>query len=1070
MAHTPNVVTLPPDQGLRADGAKLGGWWHRESGSDRIVCDLCPRECVLKAGDRGFCFVRENQGGQMVLTTYGRSTGFSIDPIEKKPLNHFLPGTSVLSFGTAGCNLGCKFCQNWSISKSREVERLSETATPDAIAAACREHGCRSVAFTYNDPIIWAEYAIDVAAACRAVGVKTVAVTAGYITQAARRTFFDAIDAANVDLKAFSEAFYQQYTLSHIQPVLDTLAWLKRETEVWFEITNLVIPRANDSADEFRRMCDWILEHVGDSVPMHFSAFHPDFRMRDRPRTEHATLITARDLARQAGLKYVYVGNVDDRDRQSTRCHRCDSLLIGRNRYALHTWRLAAGACPDCGVRIPGVFEDAPGDWGPRRQRVQISDYQAHRHSSPSKPRNQTVATTSQRASDPDGPLALSDRQREAVRRAACEFVAAAVNGYRPEATDVTLAGAAEFPVVGCFVTLKRKSRLRACCGFLGQRSSLFAGLQRAAVTTATRDVRLPPISPIELAHLTLDVTLLHSRKLLQARGADRIAAIEIGKHGLQIFQGNARGLLLPSVATENGLDAEAFLKQVSLKAGLGPSAWKDDSARLITFEGTSLNGPFAPDVIARFDVARPPRFTQDQVQALARLCKSNLAALVAGAAPMYYSGECPDENVEGLAVSIRIADRDRPLRFGKVSLRPGFALQSTAFELCRSAAGMLHGSGHDSSSVASAEVDVTVLFDPAMHGTVAGPALEGLVTRAGESQQRAILVTESNRSAWCLDPGRSAADLVKAAAEACQSRQPDVARITSLAAVSTTSAVTMVDLPRAVPTTGARGPAVAGRFYPASSDGLQQMIDSLLDGPAVARSQCRAALVPHAGLKYSGRLAADVLRRIEIPETVLVIGPKHTRLGVDWAVAPHARWALPGLTIPSDLALVQALASAIPDLQLDANAHAKEHAIEVELPLIARLAPQAKVVGIAIGTGDLARCQAFGAGLASVLNDRKDVLVLISSDMNHFASDDETRRLDAMALQAIETMNPSEIFQVVRSNHISMCGLLPTVMALDALQRIRPLQNCRRVGYATSADVSGQTDRVVGYAGMIFS
>ncbi len=260
-----------------------GRWWHAQG--EKIVCDLCPRECALHPGDRGFCFVRQNIDGQMMLTTYGRSTGFCIDPIEKKPLNHFYPGTSVLSFGTAGCNLGCKFCQNWDISKSREISRLSERAGPEDIAKAAKALGCQSVAFTYNDPVIWAEYAIETANACRALGIKSVAVTAGYITKEARGEFYSAMDAANVDLKSFNEEFYHKITLSHLQPVLDTLAWLKRETDVWFEITNLVIPEANDSHDEFQRMCDWLLKHIGDEVPVHFTAFHPDYRMQDRGRT-----------------------------------------------------------------------------------------------------------------------------------------------------------------------------------------------------------------------------------------------------------------------------------------------------------------------------------------------------------------------------------------------------------------------------------------------------------------------------------------------------------------------------------------------------------------------------------------------------------------------------------------------------------------------------------------------------------------------------------------------------------------------------------------------------------------
>ena len=307
-----------------------GGWWSPES-DGRILCQLCPRACRLKEGDRGFCFVRKNVDGLMILDTYGRSTGFCIDPIEKKPLNHFLPGSPVLSFGTAGCNLGCKFCQNWDISKSREVSRLSDRAAPEEIARAAKESGCRSVAFTYNDPVIWAEYAIDTATACHNHDLKTVAVTAGYITPQARGEFFGAMDAANIDLKAFSEDFYYKVTGAHLQPVLDTIRYVANETDCWVELTNLIIPDANDDEAELRRMCDWILDAVGDQVPIHFTAFHPDFRMTNRQPTKHETLIQAFDIARQTGLKYVYVGNVQDVARQSTYCPDCAGLLIERD-------------------------------------------------------------------------------------------------------------------------------------------------------------------------------------------------------------------------------------------------------------------------------------------------------------------------------------------------------------------------------------------------------------------------------------------------------------------------------------------------------------------------------------------------------------------------------------------------------------------------------------------------------------------------------------------------------------------------------------------------------------------
>ncbi len=352
-----------------------GRYWHTVADQSAIECDLCPRACVLKEGDRGFCFVRQNLEGQMKLTTYGRSTGFCVDPIEKKPLNHFLPGTSVLSFGTAGCNLGCRFCQNWSISKSREIEQLSEKATPESIALAASRLGCASVAFTYNDPVIWAEYAIDTAKACHELGLKAVAVTAGYITDAARPEFYSVVDAANVDLKAFTDLFYRKVTLSSIEPVLKTLKWLKHESQVWFEITNLVIPDANDSDDEFQRMCEWIMKELGPDVPLHFTAFHPDFRMNDRGPTPKATLLKAQKIARSHGLKYVYIGNVDDSKNQSTYCPSCKKLLIERNWYELGRYDLKDNKCKHCRTEIAGVFGDDKGNWGRRRMPVSIDSW-----------------------------------------------------------------------------------------------------------------------------------------------------------------------------------------------------------------------------------------------------------------------------------------------------------------------------------------------------------------------------------------------------------------------------------------------------------------------------------------------------------------------------------------------------------------------------------------------------------------------------------------------------------------------------------------------------------------------
>ena len=339
----------------------------------RVQCDVCPRECRLHEGQRGFCFVRACDGGEIVLMTYGRSSGFCVDPIEKKPLNHFLPGTSVLSFGTAGCNLGCKFCQNRDISKSREIDTLGDSASPEALADAALRLGCRSVAFTYNDPVIFLEYAMDVADACRERGLKAVAVTAGYVSPGAREELFAHMDAANVDLKGFTEDFYAKTCAGHLEPVLETLEYLVHETEVWVEVTTLLIPGLNDSDEEIDAETRWFADRLGADVPLHFTAFHPDWKMRDRPPTPPATLTRAREIGLANGLRYVYTGNVHDRDGQSTFCHACETLLVERDWYELGAWNLADGRCATCGESCAGVFETRPGTWGSRRLPVRIA-------------------------------------------------------------------------------------------------------------------------------------------------------------------------------------------------------------------------------------------------------------------------------------------------------------------------------------------------------------------------------------------------------------------------------------------------------------------------------------------------------------------------------------------------------------------------------------------------------------------------------------------------------------------------------------------------------------------------
>jgi len=333
----------------------LAKWWEPTEGG-KILCTLCPRFCKIGEGQPGFCYIRQNIDGKLYSIGYGRPTGFGIDPIEKKPLNHFLPGSSILSFGTAGCNLGCKFCQNWSMSKAKLDDSNSLDVSPEGVVELAKSYGTPSIAFTYNDPTIFGEYVIDISKIAREEGIRSVMVTAGYIDKEARKEVYKYIDAANVDLKGFTERFYHKLTFSHLDDVLDTLIWLKNETEVWFEITTLLIPDENDSSEEIRKECDWILKNLGDKVPLHFTAFHPDFKMMDKEKTPEKTLTTARKIAIDMGIKYCYVGNVHNKEGQTTYCPNCNEKLITRDWHSVISNKLVNGCCKSCGKTIEGVF------------------------------------------------------------------------------------------------------------------------------------------------------------------------------------------------------------------------------------------------------------------------------------------------------------------------------------------------------------------------------------------------------------------------------------------------------------------------------------------------------------------------------------------------------------------------------------------------------------------------------------------------------------------------------------------------------------------------------------------
>jgi AmmeMemoRadiSam system protein B/AmmeMemoRadiSam system protein A len=659
----------------------------------------------------------------------------------------------------------------------------------------------------------------------------------------------------------------------------------------------------------------------------------------------------------------------------------------------------------------------------------------------------------------------LTPRQQELLLAACAELLCATVTGRPATYPDPTLEGAAAQPVGGAFFCLKRAGHLRGCCGGLRDRPvTLGEAVAEAVVRTALEDTRFPPVSPTELAHLDMEIWLLFNPQRVAARGEERVHAVVTGgRHGLIVRRGEHRGLLLPGVAAEHGWDARRFLEQVCVKAGLHPSLWRDDGTAVLTFEGSSLRGRVG-DFEAAGDTGPPPFLGRDHLASYAGFCARNIAALLTGAVPQYSLAGVPDGTVNGLALTLRRPVTPNGLHVSQLSLRPGVALQATLFQLTQAAALQLGGQEPATGDPGAVAVGMTVLYDAALHGTVAEPHLVGL-----DPRRRAVLVMERGRSGLAYHPERSAEELVVAAARQAQVRTPTAAGVFSLEVASTEPSLLFSTAPQPVAGPAVRPPGVAGKFYPAQAPALARMVEELL-GTERGSEAWPAAMVPHAGLRYSGHVAAAVLRRLRIPRTVIVLGPKHTGLGMEWAVAPHQTWALPGATVASDPELARQLADAIPGLSLDALAHQHEHAIEIELPLLVRLAPETRVVGLAIGHGDLESCRLFAGGLADVLRRQPEPpLLLISSDMNHFATDAETRVLDDMALTALERLDPAGVYETVTEKHISMCGVLPAVVVLETLRQLGTLRRAERVAYATSADVTGDPSRVVGYAGMLF-
>jgi AmmeMemoRadiSam system protein B/AmmeMemoRadiSam system radical SAM enzyme/AmmeMemoRadiSam system protein A len=974
-------------------------------------------------------------------------------------------------------------CQNWITSQAlRDSNAVTpiRPVTPVQLIDHARREGARLVVSSYNEPLITAEWAVSVFREAHAAGIACAFVSNGNATPEVLDYLRPWIVAYKVDLKSFDDQHYRSLggTLDNITQTIRMI----HERGLWLEIVTLIIPGFNDDPDELRRAAEF-LASIDRDIPWHVTAFHQDYKMTDPSPTSAETLIRAAEIGTAAGLRFIYAGNLPGKvgPWENTRCPDCRATLIERFGYLIRAYRLTAdGRCPHCQTRLPGVWPGVPAD-------VRTgNDMSAYRHRLP-----RPVETASQRlhalpvsqgvpsslvkgissmspanaAEAPPTPASLrfplSFQQQQDLVGSVAAMMREAVAG-RPVAGPADLKEMGDHLVGGAFVTLKRGRHLRSCCGMLGQTVPLRSALEHATVRTAREDLRFPPISPTELAHLDMDVWVLRPPVRMQARGEERIAAITIGKHGLQVVRGQAQGLLLPGVAVENNWNARQFLDQVCLKAQLPPTAWKEDDTIVSTFEGESFAGRLTGMDGYTPTLGHLGLHRAGDLGAYVDFCRRELIALLTGTTPSYYLWGALDGAVNGLVLLVNQPNTEEVLHFSQVSLRPGIPLQSTLSSLIQAAARQLAAQGLRRDQVATLEIGLVVLHDPVLQGSIADPEL------TGHAPERAILVLERNKSALLYDPARSAEELLREAASLARVTHGKSAGVFSLAALTSASRVSISTAPQPVRGPADRPPAAAGTFYEADAEELARTIDQLLVGER-GDEEWPAAMVPHAGLKYSGRIAADVLKRLRIPRTVIVIGPKHTPLGVEWAVAPHQRWMLPGAVIESDFMLARRLCEAIPGLEMDAAAHQREHAVEVELPLLARLSPESKVVGIAIGDGDLASCRRFAEGLADLLRDRPDrPLLLISSDMNHYASDAENRRLDALALAALERGDPAHLYDTVKENHISMCGLLPAVIVLETLQRLGQFRRAERTGYATSADVSGDTSRVVGYAGML--
>ncbi len=614
--------------------------------------------------------------------------------------------------------------------------------------------------------------------------------------------------------------------------------------------------------------------------------------------------------------------------------------------------------------------------------------------------------------------------------------------------------------VSGTFVSLKRRKHLRGCCGGLHAQPAALGNILPDAINrTVFEDPRFPPVSPSELPYLDVEIWLLFNPQKVRAQGIDRVSQVVTGgKHGVIIHWGEHRGLLLPGVALEHNWDSQTFLEHVCLKAGMHPSRWLEDDISLVTFEGLAIRGP----VSAAEQGPGLHFLSEAQIGGYADFCRDNLATLLFGGTPRYSPPGLPDGTISGMILSLDPGNGDSPWQASKIDLHRGLALHATLFQLTQAFAPVLAGAGVAETDLQ--RLGLAIFYDPILHGGLDEPDLRGF-----EPARRAVVLFERGRSSLVYCANQEPHMNLREAAERLPVRDPQATQVFSLAADTSHPRITHAAGPQPMAGAPVRPAAMAGKFYPAEPEALRALVDALL-GPPQAKAIWHAAMAPHAGLRYSGHVAGAVFGRLKIPKTVLVLGPKHTRYGMDWAIAPHQQWSIPGARLASDPALAQQLTAHVPGLVLDAAAHQQEHGIEVELPFLAKLAPEARVVGMVFGQATYAECREIAVGLANVVKQIPEPpLFVISTDMNHFASDTATRRLDEMALECLDRLDAEALYETCRKKHITMCGMIPAVIVIETLKRLGRLERAERVAYATSADTTGDASRVVGYAGMVF-